>query len=65
MGNYYFTNSEFPQFLNINSSIEILRNFIKLKNYLEKKNYLFLKRLSNYKFSDRPDYGDYLFKKKI
>lgn len=40
-------------------------NFIKLKNYLKEKNYVFLKRLSNYKFSDRPDYGDYLFKKNI
>ena len=39
-------------------------NFKNLKNFLDKKNYEFLKRLSNYKFSDRPDYGDYLFKKK-
>ena len=38
-------------------------NFQKLKNMLIKKNYKYLKRLSNYKFVDKPDYGDYLFKK--
>lgn len=38
-------------------------NFLKLKKYLNRKNYKFLKRLSNYQFSDKPEYGDYLFKK--
>ena len=38
-------------------------NFQRLENMLIKKKYKYLKRLSNYKFIDRPDYGDYLFKK--
>ena len=38
-------------------------NFLKLENFLIKKNYKYLKRLSNYKFFDKPDYGDYLFKR--
>ena len=38
-------------------------NFVRLKNFLIKKNYKYLKRLSNYKFVDKPDYGDYLFKR--
>ena len=38
-------------------------NFIKLKKFLETKNYQFLKRLSDYKLLDKPDYGDYLFKR--
>ena len=40
-------------------------NFQKLENLLTKKNYKYLKRLSNYKFFDKPDYGDYLFKRII
>ena len=39
-------------------------NFMKLKKFLDAENYQFLKRLSNYKLLDKPDYGDYLFKKK-
>ena len=38
-------------------------NFQRLENLLTKKNYKYLKRLSNYKFLDKPDYGDYLFKR--
>lgn len=39
-------------------------NFLKLREFLNTKNYEFLKRLSDYKFLDKPDYGDYLFKKR-
>ena len=39
-------------------------NFLKLREFFNTKNYEFLKRLSDYKFLDKPDYGDYLFKKK-
>ena len=38
-------------------------NFQRLENLLTKKNYRYLKRLSDYKFLDKPDYGDYLFKR--
>ena len=38
-------------------------NFESLKEFLSGKNYRFLKRLSDYKFPDKPEYGDYLFKK--
>ena len=38
-------------------------NFIKIKKFLGTKNYQFLKRLSNYKLLDKPDFGDYLFKR--
>ena len=38
-------------------------NFSKLENFFSTLNYKFLKRLSNYKFLDKPEYGDYLFKK--
>tara|TARA_B110000879_G_scaffold201590_1_gene276866 strand:+ start:56 stop:742 length:687 start_codon:yes stop_codon:yes gene_type:complete len=34
----------------------------KLINYMSKKNYTFVERLSNYNFSNKPTYGDYLFK---
>jgi len=34
----------------------------KLINFMSKKNYTFVDRLSNYNFSNKPDYGDYLFK---
>ena len=34
----------------------------KLINYMSKKNYTFVERLSNYNFSTKPTYGDYLFK---
>ena len=37
-------------------------NFDKLNEILKKQNFKFVKRLSNYSFADRPDYGDYLFK---
>tara|TARA_B100000575_G_C23054850_1_gene607226 strand:+ start:184 stop:873 length:690 start_codon:yes stop_codon:yes gene_type:complete len=38
-------------------------NFIKLKSFLDLKNYKFIKRLSDYKLLDKPEYGDYLFKR--
>ena len=38
-------------------------NIVQLKNFLNSRNYEFLKRLSNYKFLDKPDYGDYLFRR--
>jgi len=34
----------------------------KLINFMSNKNYTFVERLSNYNFSDKPAYGDYLFK---
>jgi len=34
----------------------------KLINFMSKKNYTFVERLSNYNFSNKPAYGDYLFK---
>jgi len=34
----------------------------KLINFMTKKNYTFVERLSDYNFSDKPTYGDYLFK---
>ena len=34
----------------------------KLINLMSRKNYTFVERLSNYNFSNRPAYGDYLFK---
>jgi len=34
----------------------------KLINFMTKKNYTFVERLSDYNFSDKPKYGDYLFK---
>ena len=38
-------------------------NFSKLKRFLDSKNYKFIKRLSDYKLLDKPEYGDYLFKR--
>tara|TARA_A100001011_G_C14204427_1_gene797168 strand:- start:131 stop:820 length:690 start_codon:yes stop_codon:yes gene_type:complete len=38
-------------------------NFSKLKRFLDLKNYKFIKRLSDYKLLDKPEYGDYLFKR--
>ena len=38
-------------------------NFSKLENFFSTLNYKFVKRLSNYEFLDKPEYGDYLFKK--
>ena len=37
-------------------------SFDKLNEILKRQNFKFVKRLSNYSFADRPDYGDYLFK---
>ena len=47
---YYFTNSEFPQFLNMNTSIGILKNFFNPKNNLEKIKKIYVTREdSNYR----------------
>ena len=40
-----------------------IRSFTNISEKLEPaENFKFVKRLSNYSFADRPDYGDYLFK---
>ena len=47
---YYFTNSEFPQFLNINTSIEILKKFFNPNTNLEKSKKIYVTREdSNYR----------------
>jgi len=47
---YYFTNSEFPQFLNINSSIKVLRNFLNPKTNVEISKKIYVTREdSNYR----------------
>ena len=47
---YYFTDSEFPQFLNINDSIEILKNFLKPKTNVELSKKIYVTREdSNYR----------------
>ena len=47
---YYFINSEFPQFLNINVSIEILKNFLNPKTNVESSKKIYVTREdSNYR----------------
>ncbi len=47
---YYFTDSEFPQFLNINDSIEILKNFLNPKTNAELSKKIYVTREdSNYR----------------
>ena len=47
---YYFIDSEFPQFLNINDSIEILKNFLKPKTNVELSKKIYVTREdSNYR----------------
>ena len=47
---YYFTNSMFPQFLNMNSSIKILRNFLNPKSNVEISKKIYVTREdSNYR----------------
>ena len=47
---YYFTNSEFPQFLNMNTSIEILKKFINPKTNVEISKKIYVTREnSNYR----------------
>tara|TARA_B100000963_G_scaffold171560_1_gene149190 strand:- start:1116 stop:2138 length:1023 start_codon:yes stop_codon:yes gene_type:complete len=47
---YYFTDSEFPQFLSINDSIEILKNFLNPKTNLELSKKIYVTREdSNYR----------------
>ena len=47
---YYFTDSEFPQFLNINDSIKILKNFLNPKTNVELSKKIYVTREdSNYR----------------
>ena len=47
---YYFSDSEFPQFLNINDSIEILKNFLNPKTNVELSKKIYVTREdSNYR----------------
>ncbi len=47
---YYFTNSEFPQFMGFNESIEILKNFLKPKTNVEISKKIYVTREdSNYR----------------
>ena len=47
---YYFTNSEFPQFLNMNTSIEILKKFFNPKTNVETSKKIYVTREdSNYR----------------
>ncbi len=47
---YYFIDSEFPQFLNINDSIQILKNFLKPKTNVELSKKIYVTREdSNYR----------------
>ncbi len=47
---YYFTNSEFPQFLNMNTSIEILKKFFNPRSNLELSKKIYVTREdSNYR----------------
>ena len=45
---YYFTDSEFPQFLNMNTSIEILKNFFNPKPNVELSKKIYVTREDSY-----------------